>query len=152
LGGAGFASQHTAGELHLDLSSYDGLVISIAEPGPDAVATANGVSKRYAVTLKDDLPKKRPDGRESSGVSWEAEFTWGPQDGGAQIFLLWTHFKATYRGRDKPDAEPLKLTAIKRIGLMMRRYVAALSTLPFPTPSSKIQFPLHLHSSVDPFP
>ncbi|KAI9151900.1 hypothetical protein HJFPF1_09113 [Paramyrothecium foliicola] len=121
LGGAGFASQHTAGEIDLDLSAYHGLIISIAKPASDAKAN-NGSSKRYAVTIKDDLPKRRPDGRERAGLSWEADFTWGPDDDSQDIFLPWDQFKATYRGRDKPDAEPLNLTGIKRIGLMMRSF------------------------------
>jgi hypothetical protein len=121
LGGAGFASQHSAGELHLDLSGCSGLVLSVAGPSADGLAAAADASKRFAVTLKDQLPGERPDGRAKSGISWEADFTWGPQDGCAQIFLPWSDFKATYRGRDKPDAEPLDLSAIKRVGLMMRR-------------------------------
>jgi hypothetical protein len=125
LGGAGFASQHTIGELELDLSPYLGLVICVAADPAASFGTEGGDKskpKRWAVTLKDDLPGKRPDGRERSGISWEADFTWGPRDGGAEFFLPWSQFKATYRGRDKPDADPLNLAGIKRIGLMMRSF------------------------------
>lgn len=74
--------------------------------------------KRYVVTLKDEIPGHRDDGRQKSSVSWEAEFT--PNRFGNQ-WLNWSSFKATYRGRPKNDAKPLDLKNIKRIGLMMRR-------------------------------
>lgn len=111
LGGAGFASQHSLGELHLDLTDYDGIIVSIR--GPDK---ADG--KRYALTLKDALAPPTDDGREQSSVSWEAQFVANkPGD----IKLPWDEFKATYRGREKDDAGHLDLKHIKRIGLMMRR-------------------------------
>lgn len=109
LGGAGFASQHSLGALDWDLSAYDGLLV--VAPRADRMC--------YAVTLKDDLPGKRPDGRESSGVSWEAVFEGG--GGGEDVFLPWAAFRATYRGREKDDADPLDLASVKRVGLMMRR-------------------------------
>jgi hypothetical protein len=83
------------------------------------------------VTLKDEIPGKRHDGREKSGLSWEADFS---EDGAASstrtsnddattmsAFLPWDAFKPTYRGRDKPDSPPLDKSDIKRIGVMMRR-------------------------------
>ncbi|VUC27493.1 unnamed protein product [Clonostachys rosea] len=132
LGGAGFASQRTRGTLHQDLSEYDGLLITVT----------GGDSKRYAVTLKDEIPGRRDDGRDLSGVSWEADFALSSGGEGTnessyvnqqtststtasvtddrQVYLPWGQFKATYRGRPKPDAEPLDLTDIKRFGIMMR--------------------------------
>lgn len=112
LGGAGFASQHTEGPLDLDLSAYQGIVINVS-------GSTDG--KRYALTLKDCIPGRRDDGRRKSGISWQADFI--PQ-GSGDVVLNWKDFKATYRGKDKPDAEPLDLANIKRIGLMMRRYVS----------------------------
>ncbi|CAH0056448.1 unnamed protein product [Clonostachys solani] len=135
LGGAGFASQRTRGTLHQDLSAYDGLLITVT----------GGDSKRYAVTLKDDIPGRRDDGRDLSGVSWEADFALSSGAGegtnesshadqqtetttrasatdGQQVYLPWGQFKATYRGRPKPDAEPLDLTDVKRFGIMMRSF------------------------------
>ncbi|KEY70763.1 hypothetical protein S7711_03259 [Stachybotrys chartarum IBT 7711] len=118
LGGAGFASQHSVGELSLNLSDYDGILLSIVKAD----------RKRYALTLKNSLPPNRPDGRERAAVSWEADFV-APEDadgdlsdGPANLFLPWSAFKATYRGKDKPDAEPLDLANIKRVGLMMRSF------------------------------
>ncbi|PHH81527.1 hypothetical protein CDD82_588 [Ophiocordyceps australis] len=112
LGGAGFASQHTAGTLALDLRDYEGIVVSIA--GPDA---ADG--KRYALTVKDELPPLGHDGREQASVSWEAQFTaHKPGD----VKLAWDDFKPTYRGRPKHDCKPLNRGDIQRIGLMMRSY------------------------------
>ncbi|KAK0766233.1 hypothetical protein N5P37_001125 [Trichoderma harzianum] len=115
LGGAGFASQHSLGVLDWDLSGYEGIIVSVAE--------ADG--KRYALTLKDEIPPKRGDGREEAGISWEAEFT--VSEAGSEIdlktvFLPWTAFEPTYRGRPKPDAKPLDLSKIKRVGLMMRSF------------------------------
>ncbi|RXG42141.1 hypothetical protein VDGE_30706 [Verticillium dahliae] len=64
LGGAGFASQRTVGSLDLDLSSYEGLSISINHSD----------GKKYTLTLKDEILPRRPDGREQSTVSWEFDF------------------------------------------------------------------------------
>ncbi|RFU73032.1 hypothetical protein TARUN_9227 [Trichoderma arundinaceum] len=116
LGGAGFASQHSLGVLDWDLRGYDaGIVV--------AVARADG--KRYALTLKDEIPPRSGDGREDAGVSWEAEFVVS-QDGSdydlKNVYLPWSAFKPTYRGRPKPDAKPLDLSNVKRVGLMMRSY------------------------------
>ncbi|KAF4504935.1 hypothetical protein G6O67_006088 [Ophiocordyceps sinensis] len=112
LGGAGFASQRTRGELSLDLSGHDGIVVAIAGP-----AAADG--KRYALTLKDSLEPPGAQGRDQAGISWEADFV---ADRPRDVKLRWSDFKPTYRGRPKEDAEPLKLEGIKRVGLMMRSF------------------------------
>jgi hypothetical protein len=65
------------------------------------------------------LPR-RGDGREQSSVSWEVDFR--PGDDGGIVWLPWEEFRATYRGREKNDAEPLRTAHVKRISLMMRRY------------------------------
>lgn len=112
LKGAGFASQHSLGELHLDLADYDGIVVSIR--GPDK---ADG--KRYALTLKDALVPPSPDGKEQSSLSWEAQFV---AEKPGDVKLPWSQFQPTNRGREV-EAPPLNLKDIKRVGLMMRRYV-----------------------------
>lgn len=111
LGGAGFASQYSAGALELDLSHWEGIVIDVAE-------SSDG--KRYALTIKDNVPPRREDGRLKSTVTWEAEFK---PNGPGKIFLGWDDFKATYRGKDRPDEKPLDRANIQRIGIMMRRCV-----------------------------
>jgi hypothetical protein len=115
LGGAGFASQHSLGVLDWNLSDYKGGIVI-------AVAKADG--KRYALTLKDEIPPRRGDGRAEAGISWEAEFEVF-HDGSSldykNVYLPWSAFKPTYRGRPKPDAKPLDLAHVKRVGLMMRR-------------------------------
>ncbi|KAH7151776.1 complex I intermediate-associated protein 30-domain-containing protein [Dactylonectria estremocensis] len=111
LGGAGFASQRTVGVLALDLSAYAGLVLAL---GGDAAGY------RYTLTLKDEIPGDRGDGRDQAGISWEADFE-APQEGG-DVLLPWDKFRATYRGRDKEDAKPLDLTSIKRVSFMMRSF------------------------------
>lgn len=75
--------------------------------------------KKYTFNLKDESLPKRPDGREQSTVSWEYDFDGKKKD----IFIPWSDFKPTYRGKPKADAEPLNLENVQRIGLMMRRYV-----------------------------
>jgi hypothetical protein len=73
--------------------------------------------------LKDEILPKRSDGREQSTVSWEFDFR---AEGRRTIFVKWSDFRATYRGKNKDDAEPLDLKNIKRFGIMIRRYVSYL--------------------------
>ncbi|TVY52518.1 Uncharacterized protein LCER1_G007589 [Lachnellula cervina] len=111
LGGAGFASQRTTGENRTwDVSDYDGLLLDVTQ--------ADG--KQYTLTLKDELLPKSPNGREQSTISWEYDFK--PKCRGEKVFAKWDDFKATYRGREKPDAKPLDLKSVKRISLMMRSF------------------------------
>ena len=144
LGGAGFASVTTktvdvdasthdqdkgeSAEMTWDLSAYDGLQLTLGTSD----------AKRYALTLKDAVPSgKRNDSREKAGISWEAEFncTEGVEEalilngeearhmrGERIIWLPWSKFKPTYRGREKDDAPPLQLRNIRRFGLMMRSF------------------------------
>lgn len=110
LGGAGFASQRTVDDFPpLDLSGYEALVLDIA----------SGDGKKYTVTLKDEVLPRRPDGRDQSTVSWEYDFVAGAEPG--KVVIPFRDFKPTYRGRSKPDAEPLDLSSVKRMSFMMRR-------------------------------
>ena len=119
LGGAGFASQKTVpnlfGPAGLDLSDYSSLVVNVDESASD--------EKTYTLILKDKeaLPK-RPDGREQSTVSWEHDFRLAGSSGG-HVALRFRDFAPTYRGRPKPEAEPLNLKSIQSMSIMMRRYV-----------------------------
>ena len=121
LGGAGFASQRTAGEERVwDLTSYEGIELD--------VKTAN--DKQYTFILKDELLPCDPDtGREQSTVSYEYDFrvpsSLGKHEQATSIFIAWTDFKATYRGREKKDATPLKIRSIRRMSMMTRRYGGA---------------------------
>lgn len=109
LGGAGFASQQTKGAHHWDLSGYDGVLLRLGQ-GSDG--------KKYVITLKDEIPGRREDGRMKSGLSYEAVFRAGQE----KVWLPWGEFHATYRGRPKDDAKPLDLKNVKRVGLMMRSF------------------------------
>ncbi|KAF9875996.1 complex I intermediate-associated protein 30 [Colletotrichum karsti] len=109
LGGAGFASQRTLGTLHLDLSEYDGVVIKVLESD----------SKKYTLTLKDEILPKGEDGREQSTISWEYDFV---SEEPGEVKIPWDDFKPTYRGKPKPDAKPLDKASIKRISFMMRSF------------------------------
>ncbi len=114
LGGAGFASQRTTGEdRNWDLSSYDGITLDI-EKSDD---------KKYTLILKDELLPKGSNGREQSTISWEYDFKGDGDGGSGKVFLYWNDLKPTYRGREKKDAQPLDLKNVKRISLMMRRYI-----------------------------
>ncbi|KZL64708.1 complex i intermediate-associated protein 30 [Colletotrichum incanum] len=108
LGGAGFASQRTLGTLHLDLSQYDGLVIKVLQSD----------SKKYTLTIKDEILPPREDGRDQSTISWEYDFV----SEAGEIKIPWDNLKPTYRGRPKTDAKPLDVSNIKRISFMMRSF------------------------------
>lgn len=117
LGGAGFASQRTTGEnRHYDLSKYEGLVLDIEKSD----------GKKYTLILKDELLPKSPNGREQSTVSWEYDFTVDNGDvekgGKGKVFVKWSEFKPTYRGKEKKDAKLLDLRSVKRVSLMMRSF------------------------------
>ncbi|GIJ85131.1 hypothetical protein Asppvi_003987 [Aspergillus pseudoviridinutans] len=109
LGGAGFASQRTTGDVSWDLSDVDGLELAIA--GSDG--------KVYTLTLKDKLLHKRPDGREQSTISWE--YNLRPADK-ANVRVRWEDLRATYRGREAEGAEPLDLKNVKQITIMIRSF------------------------------
>lgn len=123
LGGAGFASQRTSSDDRpWDFSQFEGLQIII-----DASQTDD---KMYTFILKDELLPPDPDtGRERSTVSWEYDF--GAKDislteaqpGLKAVTIPWKAFKPTYRGRAKDDAKPLVKTNIRRMSIMIRRYV-----------------------------
>lgn len=109
LGGAGFASQRSV-QLSWDLAEYQGLSLRVGE----------GDSKKYTIVLKDHILPKRPDGRETSTISWEYNF----EGSESETLIPWHELKPTYRGKPKPDAEPLNLSNVKRISIMCRRSVS----------------------------
>lgn len=76
--------------------------------------------KQYTLTIKDELLPKRSDGRDQSTISWEYDFK---AEGEKVIYVPWKKLNPTYRGREKKDTKPLNLSNIKRISLLMRRYV-----------------------------
>lgn len=87
------------------------------------------------------LPPDPNTGREQSTVSWEYDFRAQDPDivqnlnlASEQnlrseehdlklLFIPWNEFKPTYRGREVADPEPLKTNQVRRISIMMRRYV-----------------------------
>ncbi|KAI5922384.1 CIA30 family protein [Camillea tinctor] len=108
LGGAGFASQRSPDKQQWDMSGNQGLRLKVNRSD----------GKKYTLILKDGTLPRRPDGREQSTVSWEYDFTCQE----AEIDISFDDFKPTYRGRAKPDAEPLNLAGVKRISFMMRSF------------------------------
>ena len=130
LGGAGFASQFCSADADenwtWDLSKFDGIEVVVEK----------GDGKVYTLILKDvEQAAKREDGREKAGVSWEVEFRAGQNKRVQEsekytdilaseditIWVPWSEFKATYRGKEKKDAGELKRGEIRKLGLMMRR-------------------------------
>ncbi|TKX23987.1 hypothetical protein C1H76_3925 [Elsinoe australis] len=119
LGGAGFASQRTTGEdRNWDLSDYHGIKLNVDK--------ADG--KKYTLILKDSLLPQNPDnGREQATTSYEYDFeTTAPSTvdhpSSQAIYIPWSSFKPTYRGREQDDAKPLKTSSIKRLSIMMRSF------------------------------
>lgn len=109
--GAGFPSQRTRGEDRTrNLSAYDGIGL--------VIDSADG--KLYTLTLKDEILPNRSDGREQRTISWEFDFR---VEGRRSIFVKWSDFRPTYRGRNLDDDEPLDLKRVKRFEIMTRRYV-----------------------------
>ncbi|KAF9761020.1 hypothetical protein IL306_004004 [Fusarium sp. DS 682] len=111
LGGAGFASQRTIGDLALDFSSTEGIRLALG---------CDNSNQTFTLNVKDTIPAKREDGRDEAGVSWEVDFK-APEKGG-EVFFKWDEFKATYRGREVEDPAPLKLNDIKRLSIMARSF------------------------------
>ncbi|KAF2157702.1 CIA30-domain-containing protein [Myriangium duriaei CBS 260.36] len=114
LGGAGFASQRTAGDDKTwDLSEYDGIQLDITK----------GDDKRYTLILKDELlPPNPTNGREQSTTSYEYAFHTKDLDLPTTVQIPWASFQPTYRGREQKDAKPLDKSRIKRLSLMMRSF------------------------------
>ena len=126
LGGAGFASQRTVGDDRFwDLSSSSGFEITIDLSQSD--------DKLYTLILKDEiLPRNPVNDREQSTVSWEYTLSKSkccprPDDSSsslASLFIPWSHFKPTYRGKQTDTPKSLDLSKVKRISIMIRRCVA----------------------------
>ena len=100
-----------------DLSAYDGIQVEVIK----------GLEKTYTLIVKDEVPQtRRDDGREFSSVNWEYDFKIGDGSVGneqtVKVWVPWSGFKATYRGREKKDAEPLKKADIRRFSLMTRSF------------------------------
>lgn len=117
LGGAGFASQRTTGEdREWDLSDFSGIELNIIK----------GDTKRYTFNLKDTLLEKDPEtGRDQASISYEYDFKLEDTQAegkGTVIYIPFDELKATYRGRPKEDADPIKKGSVKRLSLMMRSF------------------------------
>ena len=123
LGGAGFASQRTAGgDRRWDLSAFTGIELSIDPSKSD--------TNTYTLILKDHLLPPNPEnGREQSTVSWEYDFSKSNRrvnpehnSSSATVFIPWEQFRPTYRGKPCSETSRLNLGDIRRISIMIRRY------------------------------
>ncbi|KAJ5960791.1 uncharacterized protein N7479_007941 [Penicillium vulpinum] len=114
LGGAGFASQRTVGDEQIwDLGGHDGIEIH----------TVPLDGNRYTFSLTDEIPQRRPDGREQSALVWEYDFS--ASETGGKVRMAWKDLKPTYRGKPVEDARPLDLTHIRRFRIMIRSFFGA---------------------------
>jgi hypothetical protein len=89
---------------------------------------ADADEKKYTFIIKDEILPPSSDGREQSTISYEYDFevTNTPLKEPAELFISWNDMKATYRGKEKPDAPELDTKNIRRFSIMMRRYVAQI--------------------------
>lgn len=111
LGGAGFASQRTTTTRHVwDLTSYNGIELDLGV----------GDAKKYTLNIKTCIPEKMQNGRDASTVEYAFSFVAPVHP--TRIFASWAEFKPFYRGKPKPDAEPLNVADIRRWSLMMRSF------------------------------
>lgn len=113
------------GRRYWDLSGYDGVELVVR----------GGKGKVWTFIVRDEVGQgKRGDGRERAGVSWEHEFevlSGAEEEAGGKgdgkdgqvrgVWIPWTKFKATYRGREIDDAGELKTGKVRRVAIMMRR-------------------------------
>ncbi|KAL6244975.1 hypothetical protein RBB50_007750 [Rhinocladiella similis] len=139
LGGAGFASQRTAGgDRRWDLSAFTGIELSIDPSKSD--------TNTYTLILKDHLLPPNPEnGREQSTVSWEYDFSKSNRrvnpehnSSSATVFIPWEQFRPTYRGKPCSETSRLNLGDIRRISIMIRSFFG----------SQEGQFNLHINSLV----
>lgn len=110
---AAFASQRTVGRwVAPDLSDYNALVLDVKSSD----------SKTYTISVKDNEPTRRPDGRQESTVSWEHEFHCPTENGSGRVVLHFKDFEAFYRGKRKEDADPMNWSNVRSLAIMCRSF------------------------------
>ncbi|KAM7185709.1 putative complex I intermediate-associated protein 30 [Naviculisporaceae sp. PSN 640] len=133
LGGAGFASHRTTifegDDQPLDLKGFNALVLKIVCGTSGGDGESDRPVRKYTVVLKDTILPKRPDGREQSTISWEADFNMVLEEDGSDtgkektITLPFEEFKPTYRGKPVEDGKAkLDWGGVKRVSLMVRSF------------------------------
>jgi len=73
------------------------------------------------LTVSNELPDKRPDGRDKSTLIYEYSFD-TPETGPLKKFIPWTEFRPFYRGKEVTDAKPLDTGCVRRWSFMMRSF------------------------------
>jgi Complex I intermediate-associated protein 30 (CIA30) len=76
--------------------------------------------KRYTLTVSNELPDKRPDGRNASTLLYESNFV--VESYPMKVHLKWESFAATYRGKPKDGAPSLDLASIRSWSFMIRSF------------------------------
>lgn len=71
----------------------------------------SGHPSAFVLTLKNEIPSRRDDGRRQSVLNYELSFDlrslMAEKEQEVEIVADWKDFKATYRGREDKDAPPL---------------------------------------------
>ncbi|KAM0752487.1 CIA30-domain-containing protein [Meredithblackwellia eburnea MCA 4105] len=120
LGGAGFASQCTTFHPRLSFPSppFDGLALVVKRP----YTLPPNQPTSFVISIKNDKPELREDGRRESVVSYEFAFDLAalPVGDEVEVRAEWGDFHATYRGREDKEAKPLDPASIYELSWMCR--------------------------------
>ncbi|KAL8293749.1 hypothetical protein RQP46_000450 [Phenoliferia psychrophenolica] len=103
LGGAGFASQCATFHPRLSFPSPPsrGLALTLVRPA----SFPSGQPTSFVISLKNERPELREDGRRESVMSYEWQFDLRElPEGIVEIEAAWKDFKPTYRGREDKEA------------------------------------------------
>ncbi|EPY51910.1 CIA30 family protein [Schizosaccharomyces cryophilus OY26] len=111
LGGAGFASQATnIPNRKWNLREFDGIEINIAKSD----------NFKYTFIIKDDHQNK--DEHERSTLSYEYDFCPGFSKEDQSIYMPFSEFQPTFRGRPVEGAPPLDTSQIVQFSFMIRSF------------------------------
>ncbi|KAI9782404.1 MAG: hypothetical protein M1816_001902 [Peltula sp. TS41687] len=150
LGGAGFASQRTTGDdRSWDLTGYDGIEIDVVNADdktytftitnsllPPDESTGreqstliyeydfNTTSTTAAAAAGDDKTKEKKltSNADANTADDGEDKDKDKTTTSTKIYIPWDKLKATYRGREQPDAPGLNLKDVKRLSLMIRSF------------------------------
>ncbi|EPX70748.1 CIA30 family protein [Schizosaccharomyces octosporus yFS286] len=111
LGGAGFASQATnIPNRKWNLREFEGIEINIAKSD----------NFKYTFIIKDDHQTKNDD--ERSTLSYEYDFSPSFSKEDQSIYVPFSDFRPTYRGRPVEGAPPLDTSEIVQFSFMIRSF------------------------------
>lgn len=147
-------------ELQWNLTQYSGLEIHVLQSDAKIYTfiLKDGNSLNIPTPRSDGTatPGKREAGRIPASINWEVDFrvpgcdhsptqneaedtvpnenilVLQPEEAGSgKVWIPWSAFRATYRGRVRRDVEPLDRAGVRGFGIMCRRLVFAFLAFPF---------------------